>query len=222
MLLLCFYGLPRSGKDTAAEHLATARQLHRVSFGAGIYEEASKAFGVTVEQLGSHVWKTEPHPELALKHCNDVLFVPKALKASDLPSESYHEQMSAPRTSRFILQRWATEYRRAQDPLYWVKRLDDTLKRQIRKDGLRDIVISDLREFHEYQYVHNLSSEMFIPLRVIEVVREGTVSSGHSSDNALPKWCIDRRITNDDIDQFRAEVEKVVDGFRNPSFALKE
>lgn len=219
-MLLCFYGLPRSGKDTAAEHLATKRKIHRVSFGAGIYEEVAKSFGVSTDQLASHEWKTEPMNALCIIDSDNGDFI-DAVMAAEIPdgatTEEIEDFLTQPRTSRYILQRWATEYRRKQDPLYWVKKLDDTLKHKIRKEGRRDIVVSDLREFHEYTYLQNLSGARFIPMKVVEVVRPGTTSNGHSSDNALPKWCIDRQIVNTNIDQFRSDVEQVVEELFNPS-----
>lgn len=50
---------------------------------------------------------------------------------------------------RALLQWWGTEYRRAQDPDYWVKRTAE----RIQSDAADVALISDLRFFNEFDFV---------------------------------------------------------------------
>lgn len=62
------------------------------------------------------------------------------------PEEVYAKPTSA--NARKVLQFWGTEYRRSQDPLYWIKALD----KRLAPDTL--YAITDTRFANEEQYVH--------------------------------------------------------------------
>jgi hypothetical protein len=212
-MILAMHGLPRCGKDTAADLMVEEFGFYKDSFGKSIYDEVSVAFGVTVEQLQSNEWKTQPQLDLRLTFCSDEEFVKIALLEDPNTYGSYLEAMDAPHTSRFILQRWATEYRRRQNTMYWVNltaaRVEEALAR-----GVTDIVFSDLREVHEYMYVAALAKRLNMYLRVIEVLRNGTVGSTHSSDAGLPRGSIDSVIRNDDLDEYRCTIRRTIKNIR--------
>jgi hypothetical protein len=212
-MMLCLTGLPRCGKDTAADHLVKEFGFFKTSFGAGIYEEAAPAFGVSIADMQTDHWKKNDVPELALANCTDQEFVNEVMKDLDdswgnTPQSHLDYLMNAPRSSRFILQRWATEYRREQNPLYWVQKVD----RQLAYDwnGQQDIVISDLREMHEYTYLHKLAGQFHMPFRVLEIMRAGTVGSAHSSDAGIPAHLINTRIENDSLDVYLGAISRTV------------
>lgn len=184
--LVAFHALPRSGKTTATEPL-TRRGFFKGSFGDEIYVEVAEAFGVTVEELRSHAWKTTPVNLLSIRSCDCATF--RGIM------KSLGEDMSAPRTSRFVLQRWATEYRRAQDPLYWVKTLDEKLR------GVTgNIVIDDLRRYPvdtEYPYLRDLAQKTDRELRIIEILCPWrNYATTHVSDDHLPFHLIDLVVEN--------------------------
>lgn len=210
-MILTFHGLPRSGKDTAADHLVEQFGMVKDSFGRSIYDEAAPAFGVSTEQMLSHEWKTEPQSELALIHCLDGEFIRLILHAEMLEAGHViggpdylaisHDRMLLPRSSRFILQRWATEYRRARDPLYWVRTLAARMAAQVKAQPGTEFVIADLREDHEAAYLLAFAGQHGKKLRVIEILRHGTVKSDHASDAGLPWRYINTRITNAEGEQ---------------------
>lgn len=200
MLLALHSQHPRSGKDTAANHLVAKHGFHKDSFGIEIYNEVAPAFGVTIDQLGLNHWKTAPVHQLSLQFCTDQGFidtiVPLLLPYYTSPGR-HHKVMTEARSSRFILQRWATEYRRKQDIHYWVNKLDDRLVGVL--DGSepdKDIVISDLREEHEYEYLRDTAENYGLRFRVIEIYRDGTVGSTRSSDAGIHPHHIHTRMEN--------------------------
>ncbi len=195
--MLALTALPRAGKDTAALLLVEEHGFYQDSFGAEIYKEISAAFGVSIEDLKSDYWKKNPVQELCLKNCTDTDFVRTALLHDTEEYASYTLAVHAPHSSRFILQRWATEYRRAQDELYWVKKTEERIYDAMAATCYNgNVVISDLREMHEYMRLQLIAESFQIPFRVIEIIREGTVKTDHSSDAGIPEKLIHSRIQN--------------------------
>jgi hypothetical protein len=62
---------------------------------------------------------------------------------------------------RALLQWWGSEYRRAQDPDYWVRKLEDTLIAE--RPGVDVAVITDMRFPNEFELVQYLGG---IPIRL--------------------------------------------------------
>lgn len=109
-------GFKRSGKDQVFEALRRAAGFTRVSMADPIYDEVSRAFGVTYEFLHDAQFKDVPRPEMALRYCEDPDFVGLIRSIEGAKFEE-----NAARSPRFILQRWGTEYRRGQSPDYWTR-----------------------------------------------------------------------------------------------------
>lgn len=185
---------PRAGKDTTADMLEKVHGFYRDSFGRGIYEEASAAFGVTIEQLGSHEWKTQPQKELAIENCTDPGFR-KAVRDATEGKIDFADWI--PQTSRFILQQWGTEYRRKEDELYWVNSLKERID-PLTLGDMPDIVITDVREPHEVQYLYALAAYTGQKLMIIEITRDAAAvhKTSHSSDAGLPRHFINHTIQN--------------------------
>lgn len=188
------HGMPRCGKDTVAKYAEVFYGYKHLKFATHLYREAAEAFDVTVEQLATDEWKTQPQVALAPWLCRDAAFAEilrEHFPAGTLP------------TSRRVLQLWGTEYRRAQDDLYWVKRLDNDMAQGI-TEGYTRFVISDVREQHEAEW-HVLQVLRNIARRaeIVEIVRpeHGAVDIGggktHKSDARLHDRFIDLTIHND-------------------------
>lgn len=102
----------------------------------------------------------------------------------------YYDQMLSPITKdkyRTLLQWWGTEYRRAQDPEYWLKKMQGSLL--IAKD--KPIAIDDCRFDNELKL---LRSEGF---RIIRLESGATVrpqtneQQGHASEQDWKHWSVD-------------------------------
>ena len=128
MLILGLAGQARCGKDTIANYLVKRYGFIKFAFSDALYREVQQAFGLPDQSLlRSAETKDAPQPELALSHCTDPGFL-EAMKIANLQSGTFDNPFhldTTPRSPRWVLQRWGTEYRRAQDPNYWVHRAAD-------------------------------------------------------------------------------------------------
>lgn len=113
MMLIGLAGSAGTGKDTVADYLVAQYGFTKFSFSDALYREVSEAFGVPVEELQDREKKERPHQKLTPDDCKDVGFYKIMLEHGIHPL-----QAASP---RWVLQRWGTEYRRAQDPEYWLK-----------------------------------------------------------------------------------------------------
>lgn len=187
---------PRAGKDTLAGLLVDNYGYTRLAFATALYREVSEAYGASVELLQTDDWKKRPQGSMALVNCTDHDFVKVAL--------SLGYAFGEPLTSRQVLQLWGTEYRRHQNKDYWVDRLDEELT-NLYDDGVRLFAISDTRAYHapdgspiynEAEYILTRCTELGVGYAMVEILREGTVNTGHSSDTRFPDDYITNTVHN--------------------------
>jgi hypothetical protein len=133
MVLLGLAGKARSGKDTVAAELVRNYGFLQFSFSDALYREVAEAYGVPVENLQHPGLKDMSHDWMALDQCSDEAFrevavhlLPALLSAAG--QVGWFE--SRPLSPRWVLQTWGAEYRRAQDPDYWLKQADAWLLAQ--------------------------------------------------------------------------------------------
>lgn len=141
-IILGITGHHNTGKTTAAQLLEAHVDARVMAFSDGINTEVAKAFSVSIIDLASRQGKNQPQRLLALHNCTDKAFVQAALPHAE-------GDLLTPRSPRQILEWWGSEYRRAQDPYYWV---DQTLHRitdYISKGCTRTIVIADVYKLGE-------------------------------------------------------------------------
>lgn len=204
-MILGLHGLCRSGKDTVADYLVEHHDFNKLSFGAALYDEVAQAFGVTVEELASHEWKTQPQRQLALYNCSDADFV-STVSAIDT-HESALGVFGSPRTSRRVLQLWGTEYRRAQDQNYWTSKVRDALLSYRVVRPYPNFVITDVRAHAdapshggdiavEAIMLEDFCRDACEAYTLIEIVRASSVSTGHSTDIRLPQQHIHKMLYN--------------------------
>lgn len=192
MQLIGLAGPARSGKDTVANHLVKAHGFTKFSFADALYEEVSEAFRVSVGFLQDPRIKDADVPELALKHCRDEKFVEVARVARwGMKGPAFRGTARSP---RFILQTWGTEYRRAQDPDYWIRRADEWLDVRISWSGAGEptrFVNTSIRDPNEAWWLRWTGG------RVWHVSRPNApVVRAHSSEVPVPFQQGDQRIVN--------------------------
>ena len=140
--LIGLTGANGAGKDTAANLLAGLLASYNkpctvLAFATALYEEVSTAYAISTNHLTNRARKEQPMHALALTHCADLNFVQAALEHAE-------GDIYTPRSPRQILQWWGTEYRRAQQPSYWVQRLQARLQERL-DEGFSHCVITDVR-----------------------------------------------------------------------------
>lgn len=159
MKLIALCGAAGAGKDTVADMLP-ARKL---AFADALYREVAEAWGVEQHVLRCRETKEKPLDALALFRCADDSFVVESHLA---------DPWGVARSPRQILQWWG-DYRRAQDPDYFV----NATAQHIAK-GLGPLVITDVRFPNEAALVRQLGGQLW------QIRRPGYEAggTGHASD----------------------------------------
>lgn len=147
-------GLPGAGKSTAAKYLRDKHGFEIRSFATPLRQEVQDAIQNYNLVLG--------RPDLP-QEVRDAL----CAIAPNRASEVWHKP--TPPDIRRLLQVWGTEYRRAQDPNYWVKRM---------RLYPGDIVIDDTRFDNEVGLITLLGGEIWN----ITGRKAATGAPAHASD----------------------------------------
>lgn len=149
--ILGLTGAIGAGKDTVADIMAAQFGARVTSFAAPLRREVAGAFGIDPRLLGERHLKELPTGALSLRRCMDLEFIAvvRALHAARGEACEPHH----PRSPRQIMQWWGTDYCRAQDPLYWMRKLTATVRRLAADDDKLPIVIADVRFANEANLV---------------------------------------------------------------------
>lgn len=184
-------GANGAGKDTTAGMLSRALHQQRrlncvMAFADPLYEEVAKAFAISIEQLKDRSTKETPIQALMLSMCGDPWFHWSIEKACNAPVA-----LEEPRSPRQILQWWGTQYRRAQDPLYWVKRFERRARWHL-ETSIQHIVVTDVRFADEAATIRTLGGQIW------RVHRPNlpTSSTGHVSEVTGQEFDPDATIPN--------------------------
>lgn len=180
MKVIGLCGAVGAGKDTAASLMDGYRAI---AFADALYQEVAQAFGVTVEWLKRREFKEVEQEGLALMRCEDVGFI-------EHMTPSFWQYGRSPRQ---ILQWWG-DYRRAQDPDYFVKHTAAEIEALAAYHcGAVNFVITDARFANEAALIRQLGGEIW------QIVRPGVVAgcTGHKSDTDGSEFAPDRVIVND-------------------------
>ncbi len=196
-------GFRTSGKSTLAAILTERNEFVCLQFADALYAETAAAFGLSVPQFAR--FKAAGHDvpvrELSLARCINPEFRDVVLRIEfEGDSRPMDEILAQPRSYRRSLQLYGTDYRRAQDSLYWVKKLDEAVSRH---PG-RAIVIADVRYGDEWKYVENQGGVVgrIINPRVEREMRDkiaaGVPEATHSSEIEIIDWPADFTLINTD------------------------
>ena len=181
MKLIALCGAAGAGKDTVADMLP-ARKL---AFADALYREVADAWGVEQHVLRCRETKETPTDILAIQSCKAFGFWPWAVE--NLTAPLYE---SSPRQ---ILQWWG-DYRRAQDPDYFLVRLQASLG--------GPCVITDVRFPNEAAMVRQLGGQIW------QIKRPGYEAggTGHASDTEGSEFHPDRVLLNNgDLEDLKAD-----------------
>lgn len=185
MTLVALTGLAGCGKDTVADALVAHHGFVKLAFADALRTEVAAAFNIDPAYLVQRETKEHSLSTLALRRCLDSEFV------SAMVNHLSMGELDAPRSPRQILQWWGTEYRRAQDPDYWVNKAHDEIA-ALHMCGRERFVISDCRFQNEAAYVRRLEGSIW------QVVRPGLapVPGAHISETEGSQFLPDALLGN--------------------------
>lgn len=219
MLLIGLSGPARVGKDSIADVLVVQHGFTRFSFSDALYKEVSKAFDVTIEELQDAATKEDPTALLAISRSSDPTFI-AAMAAID-------EDLEAPRSPRWILQRWGTDYRRKQQADYWIQQADQWLaKFQERErlslaqalidndtgyEGSPGVVNTSVRFENEREWIKECGGEVWHVVRRARLPHLET--AGYASEQGLEPETGDKIFYNHgSIEAIGAAVQLLIGG----------
>lgn len=202
LFLIGLTGRAGAGKDTCAEILAHYG-FHALAFADALREEVTEAFSVPRWVFVQRAAKETDRPALAIRNCINPAFRDRMVELGHGLDED--------RSPRWIMQRWGTEFRRAQNPLYWIFALDFRVRMAYR-NGQRRLVVTDVRFDNEAECVRGLLG------RVLQVHRPELRalqpdSATHSSEPVTPLPADDVIHNDGDREHLHAEVVRVVSRF---------
>lgn len=183
--------VPGVGKDTLAEYLINDYGFVRISYAESLYREVAEAFGVTVAFLANRETKETPLAALCLANCREAGFVTQMLA---LYPEDGTEALSMPRSPRWVLQNWGTEYRRRLfGDTYWLDRVDS----KIAAVAGCDIVITDVRFPNEIEHVKTMGG-VLVRVRRVELEEQVKDSPAvqHASQTEIRNYKADFEVFN--------------------------
>ncbi len=190
-------GVKGSGKDTCARYLVDILGYCRIGFADALYQEVADAYGVTVEFLGNRDTKETPLHELALARCKDAAFVRCVMEELGL-SELTEANLDEPRSPRFVLQLWGTEYRRRRGvDSYWLDKVRDAIDAQ----PLQSFVVTDVRFLNEFNFIGAMGG-LRVRIRRLELEakeaaeRSKNGRAAHPSETELLSVATDAEIVN--------------------------
>lgn len=185
--LIGLSGRARTGKDTIADVLVSHHDFTKFSFSDALYDEVCDAFGVPRSLLWSPDSKEVPQASLSLNNCADTDFF------NTMKRHGWSSFIA--RSPRVILQTWGTEYRRAQDPDYWIKKAALLIKAWVETTAPGEsvkLVNTSVRFENEAAFIRSLGGQVWHVKRA-----DAPQVSYHDSEGGI-KWAVgDRTIHND-------------------------
>ena len=177
--IIAFTGSAGTGKDTAADILATHCGFTKLAFADALRAEVQAAFNVPAELLTRRDLKEMHTAELALVECTDMGLIGTLVRAAMAASTHAldYAWIEAPRSPRQILQWWGTEYRRAQKINYWLEALRQSITQRHALDGRSRFVITDARFENEAAMIRAMGGVVW------QITRDGvqSVEGQHAS-----------------------------------------
>ena len=194
MIILGINGQIESGKDTFFEFIPCQSKA-RLAFADPLKREVAEFLaGTPVATLSSRVSHlgnvTIPqlqamHDERVLAHNTPIIVIGKGgslFWADEAALFSAMHDRTLKECFRTLMQWWGTEYRRAQDPAYWIK----AAQAQVHLlEGTEFVCFTDMRFPNEAQLVTDLHGHT---MRLRRPITDKTGPNRHVSETALDEW----------------------------------
>lgn len=208
MIVLGLAGQAGVGKDTVANYLRDTYGFVVFAFSSCLYAEVAAAFGLEDESLlRDRATKEVPTEKLSLQYCQDANFfilMNKLLDRTVSESEWKIHWRQKPLSPRQILQWWGTQYRRAQDPNYWLNKNEDFLlglraMYRYPEQAPQHFVNTTCRFPNEQEWIHTGAHGGLWAGNVWHIRRDGIASvAAHESESPLPVLDGERELWNND------------------------
>ncbi len=216
MRVIGILGESGSGKSTLAAIIAARHGYQEVAIGERLYKEVAEGFDVPVSILQQRETKERPCDLLAPIRCRDLQAA--AILARLSTRDSHAEQGDvglcsdalaysdarpwfAPLSPRRVLQWWATEYRRAQDPDYWLRPVRNRIAA-----SQGSWVVSDPRDLTDIAMVRAFSGSLVR----IKNNRVAPVADHLSESGWRAEPCEFHVDNNAGLDWLEAEADRVI------------
>jgi hypothetical protein len=204
------HGNTGAGKDTVADHMNRKHGFHVVAFAEAVKRDLVAMFDVSPNLFSDRRFKTDATDLLSLGRTNHSEFLDWYVSTANGEMEAAAlgaGLLTLPRSPRWLMQTYGTDYRRASNPNYWIDRLSDTIS-TFPVD--HNIVISDVRFQNEADFVKAESSLN----EVWEVIRMNNPhhnkADHHKSNVRLPS--VDKVLFNSGtINQLWRKVDRAVE-----------
>jgi hypothetical protein len=190
-------GLASVGKDTVGNLLATHAGFRTLAFANPLRVEAAEAFWVETILFTRREFKESALQELALSRCGDRGFVNCALlHLGELePNVPRAEQLVKPRSPRWILQLWGTEYRRADDADYWTRQTRNHIQYLLSERLYWKFAITDVRFPNEAEAIRAMGGQIW-QIKRPGITAETTTEGAHASASDGSQFAPDVVINN--------------------------
>lgn len=157
MRLIGLMGAKGAGKDQFykfAQKLYPADSIRRFAFADALRDEVEAAFLADIDLMLDTSKKDEPTDAFALYRCADTAFL-------EIMLSLYGDELDLkiPRSPRWIMTHWGTEYRQGIDRDYWLKWFGRAF-RQALLDGIKLMICTDVRFHHEIRAIEILGGKL--------------------------------------------------------------
>ena len=149
-LIIALTGRPGAGKDSIADVLAPQQGFARIAFADALRREVCEAWRSVLRMLTDRPTKELELPALAAGMCSDPAFMRWVADGGD--------SLTAPRSPRWTLQRWAS-FKRQFTPDYFASIVERWIRRQL-GSGWTRIVVTDLRDPVEEAMLRRLGAKV--------------------------------------------------------------
>lgn len=182
--LIGLTGFAGAGKDTVADLLVVHMGFRKLAFADALRAEVAEGFGIEPLYLMRPETKSHPMTALALRRAPKYFLralVSSIVMGGQSDKTITAEWLDAPRSPRQILQWWGTEYRRADDPEYWLREFTRRLV-DLTAAGYRRVVVPDVRFANEADTIHNAGGVLW-QINRPDLNASTTTEGAHASAN---------------------------------------